>query len=628
MTRNTIHGDFLHSERKFAYSLCVLKFSSIFVLEIFNVTGLPVRTANEIRKHSHIRQTCRSRRNRIYLSSVGAAIMSREVVPRVFRLLIFFLVTFSRASSHVLSDECLEFDIAELEDYLSKYNLENVPTIDMMIGGFKCPVTALPFGALKSDWARLLLLQRAQPKESIFLEKLGRLFRILAIAYFRMEERFDFTKPGSPSAGSVITSSTHKSTTNDSRNETKKLDISTTDSRETDEAPASFATSTFVFNSEESTGAVKIERTTFTSSNVTMGEKQHDFDTILDISSTTVAFSPVDNWTVLHPSKEVDERKTVTAFTNITTFSDIITGKAKYTVISTSRTNEPTETTEAIIFNSSPDDFIPISTKAESSEDKDDSVVVKSIELQPMLTSPVSTSTIPLVTAFAVTDNSRTTTDREKSADKNDPERGTRKSISSSKFNGRGDFPVSNNQDDSDFNSIESEDINSLGIFHVKTSTEGSRVYSDKISANGVVSSAESFNESRPNHRTDAVSRVLEKVPGNSSNSTGPRNESKTPSIPGRPPLDDDFWKYIVASRKVTSTTARARPRLASKTVSDRSKENSIKPRKRGSLNTNVEKNFRWFYNFGFQNEERSSDKLVDRPGAYIECNGKRQNGE
>ncbi|OAD54435.1 Steroid hormone receptor ERR2 [Eufriesea mexicana] len=503
------------------------------------------------------------------------------------------LVGIIGASSHVLSDECLEFDIAELEDYLSKYNLENVPTIDMMIGGFKCPVTALPFGALKSDWARLLLLQRAQPKESIFLEKLGRLFRILAIAYFRMEERFDFTKPGSPSAGSVITSSTHKSTTNDSRNETKKLDISTTDSRETDEAPASFATSTFVFNSEESTGAVKIERTTFTSSNVTMGEKQHDFDTILDISSTTVAFSPVDNWTVLHPSKEVDERKTVTAFTNITTFSDIITGKAKYTVISTSRTNEPTETTEAIIFNSSPDDFIPISTKAESSEDKDDSVVVKSIELQPMLTSPVSTSTIPLVTAFAVTDNSRTTTDREKSADKNDPERGTRKSISSSKFNGR-----------------------------------GSRVYSDKISANGVVSSAESFNESRPNHRTDAVSRVLEKVPGNSSNSTGPRNESKTPSIPGRPPLDDDFWKYIVASRKVTSTTARARPRLASKTVSDRSKENSIKPRKRGSLNTNVEKNFRWFYNFGFQNEERSSDKLVDRPGAYIECNGKRQNGE
>lgn len=98
----------------------------------------------------------------------------------------------------------MEFDIAELEDYLSEYNLENVPTIDMMIGGFKCPVTALPFGALRSDWARLLLLQRAQPKESIFLEKLGRLFRILAIAYFRMEERFDSTGPGFPTASRLV----------------------------------------------------------------------------------------------------------------------------------------------------------------------------------------------------------------------------------------------------------------------------------------------------------------------------------------------------------------------------------------------------------------------------------------
>lgn len=85
--------------------------------------------------------------------------------------------------------------MGELEDYLSR-NIENVATIDMMIGGFKCPVTALPFGALKSDWARLLLLQRAQPKDSILSKKLNRLFRILVIAYFQIEERFDIIQSG------------------------------------------------------------------------------------------------------------------------------------------------------------------------------------------------------------------------------------------------------------------------------------------------------------------------------------------------------------------------------------------------------------------------------------------------
>lgn len=84
----------------------------------------------------------------------------------------------------------------QLDDYLSKLNLETVPTVNMMIGEFKCPVTALPFGALKSDWSRLQLLQRAQPEESILREKLGRFFRILVSAYFRMEERFDVTEAG------------------------------------------------------------------------------------------------------------------------------------------------------------------------------------------------------------------------------------------------------------------------------------------------------------------------------------------------------------------------------------------------------------------------------------------------
>lgn len=93
----------------------------------------------------------------------------------------------------MLRGNCLEFDVVDLEDYLPR-NIENVPTIDMMIGGFKCPVSALPFGALKSDWARLLLLQRAQPKDSILSKKLGRLFRILA--YFQIEQHYDIIQSG------------------------------------------------------------------------------------------------------------------------------------------------------------------------------------------------------------------------------------------------------------------------------------------------------------------------------------------------------------------------------------------------------------------------------------------------
>ena len=108
------------------------------------------------------------------------------------------------ANSHVPPDDCLEFDADDLEDYLSKLNFENVPTISMMIGEFKCPVTALPFGALKSDWARLLLLQRAQPRDSILLKKLGRLFRILVAAYFQMEERFDVVQSGSLSTSRFV----------------------------------------------------------------------------------------------------------------------------------------------------------------------------------------------------------------------------------------------------------------------------------------------------------------------------------------------------------------------------------------------------------------------------------------
>ncbi|XP_035720665.1 uncharacterized protein LOC118440981 [Vespa mandarinia] len=87
-----------------------------------------------------------------------------------------------------LQDQCLKLNIANLEEYISTLNLANVPTIDSMIIGFECPVTALPFGILRSDWARLLLLRNAQEKDSIFAEKLECLFKLLIIAYQRLEQ--------------------------------------------------------------------------------------------------------------------------------------------------------------------------------------------------------------------------------------------------------------------------------------------------------------------------------------------------------------------------------------------------------------------------------------------------------
>lgn len=106
---------------------------------------------------------------------------------------IFFSFAAECASSGT-PDRCLDlakFDINEIGNHLSKLNLTDVPTVKMMTAGFKCPISALPFGTLKSDWARLLLLREAQPNGSIIKLKLIRLMRILIIAYYQMEERID-----------------------------------------------------------------------------------------------------------------------------------------------------------------------------------------------------------------------------------------------------------------------------------------------------------------------------------------------------------------------------------------------------------------------------------------------------
>ncbi|XP_076283186.1 uncharacterized protein LOC143210317 [Lasioglossum baleicum] len=112
-----------------------------------------------------------------------------------------------------------------------------------MIGKFTSPVTELPFGALSSDWRRLLLLERAQPEGSILREKLGRLFRILAVAYFQTVEPSDITEPAIFSTTGSWDGSTSESVNKfeEDPEEAEKLGTPATDSTETNHISESFA---------------------------------------------------------------------------------------------------------------------------------------------------------------------------------------------------------------------------------------------------------------------------------------------------------------------------------------------------------------------------------------------------
>ncbi|XP_043792190.1 uncharacterized protein LOC122714686 isoform X2 [Apis laboriosa] len=509
------------------------------------------------------------------MASVGSAIMLREEASRLLLyLLIVFLVTFSKTSSYVLRDNCLEFDVVELEDYLSR-NIENVPTIDMMIGGFKCPVTALPFGALKSDWARLLLLQRAQPKDSILSKKLGRLFRILVIAYFQIEERFDIIQSGILSSVNNI----------DTRKEMKRFNNSIIDLGEVDK---NFTANFTFFDNKKSIGTIKIERTTRL--DITRENKNDNFNTTRsNNSSTTVEFLSIDDRMVFRSTTERYEEKKMV---NITGFSDINTEKKNYTEIS--KANESIAIEIPNNFTKGQGGKNIYRKKEELNKNKDDTLTATDI-------SGISVS------------NSN-----QKSIVKNMKEEGTTRSvfttkISTMKSDGMEERDSKKMSDRSDydyvtkFNLERIENVNSLEIFDAKTTSEPSRVYSNKISTN----SSESFNQSPSNRQTNDV---FEKIPWNFS------NKLEKPPIYKKlrkPSLDNDFWKYIVISRNVVE------PKMISEIENaDKSEESSTKSKKRASLNT--EKNLRWFYNFGHEDNKQYSNNPADRQGIYIECNGKK----
>lgn len=164
----------------------------------------------------------------------------------------------------------------------------------------------------------------------------------------------------------------------------------------------------------------------------------------------------------------------------------------------------------------------------------------------------------------------------------------------SKKMSDRSDFPISY---DHVTNLERIENVNSLEIFDAKTTSEPSRVYSNKISTN----SSESFNQTPSNRQTNDVFQVFEKIPWNFS------NKLEKPPIYKKlrkPSLDNDFWKYIVISRNVSLTTPVVEPKMISVIENaDKSKGSWTKSKKRGSLN--IEKNLRWFYNFGHEDNKQ-----------------------
>ncbi|CAK9822805.1 hypothetical protein ANTRET_LOCUS1261 [Anthophora retusa] len=620
---------------------------------------------------------CRLRRNSIqHLASVGVAIMSRELVSRLLLcLLTFFLSIFTQASSYVIPDKCLEYDIYDVEDYLSTLNLDDVPTINMMIGGFKCPVTALPFGALKSDWARLVLLQKAQPKESIFLEKLGRLFRILAMAYFRMKERFDVTEPGFPSTSSVNASSTRRENTAAVSFGKERMNLNGSTIIDSTDIPQSFISSNAT-SDERSIDTFNVVRTNSTRLNVTGESKEDNFNTMAnDISSSIVTVSSV--VTVYDSSTKGNVEEKTDVFPGLNTVeqnhTDTSNNYPHNDAVNDgiSRTNEPDATeTEREINNiveffhgnsviSTTNDFIKDQSAVTNNftvdglnENKDDSITEGSAEFS-TVDNNVSTgliNNIPIIKFPGVSNNiSGTVT----------PTDGYEKSISTSvkdetwrsifpnkitpatsnnhrnlgKFTGRGDFPLSYDSsyfEDPRVDEIERKEELKLTtvqyhnpeISDVKSNSEESRVYSGKISDNGVASSRESFNQSPSNRRTNDVFQPFERISWNSLNSTLPPNKIKKPSIRKKNPPERDFWKYILITSNDPSITSAATPILIQKPDGTR------RSKKRGSLNTSIEKNFRWFYNFGHEDEKYVSKNPNDRQGISIQCKEKRHNEE
>lgn len=344
----------------------------------------------------------------------------------------------------------------------------------------------------------------------------------------------------------------------DSKDQTKDLDSTITDSRETDETSTNLV-STVIFN-EESNSTIEIKRTTVASLNVTSEVKNDDFDRMRNnIPSTKV--TPVVNRTTLYStSKQIDEKSTTTVFTNVIDFSYISAEKQKYKGITSSSTTEyiTTDVTNNFTMNNS---GANIFTTNKLNENQNDSVTDEDIKFS---TTEFSSK------AKSVMMNSISATTSISGLQNSNDQRLT--------------LPI-------DFNTTESNEIKeyvSLKETNGESDSHISQEISDPAKSENI-----SFNQNPTNQPIGRVSQVFQKVPWNSVNSTVPSNKI------GKPSSDNEIWKYIAISPKVNSATATTEPTSTLKTGSaNQSERNLIKTKKRGSSNTNIEKSFRWFYTF------------------------------
>ncbi|XP_076234264.1 uncharacterized protein LOC143179109 [Calliopsis andreniformis] len=568
----------------------------------------------------------------------------------------------------MLHSDCLEFDVVEVEDYLSKLDLGNVSMIDMIIGQFKCPVTTLPLGALKSDWDRLLLLQKSQPAESILRKKLGRLFRILMVAYFQMEEHFNVTKSGLQSRDSVNTSFTYETTvTIHMEKETEKIGTLTAEEKDTSKTFES-STSSIVSGQTESIDTNEIERTMM-DWDVT-GERGDNSNRIHNqVSSTTGVSLPVDS----NEQIEVGVTEAVITFSNDITFDITVppnlTPRKDYTEMfdnylhnnaiaeDFSQLNEHVamqtkderkiflqkemqSTTEYLIEDGSSTS----SPLKESTIDRqktnerninvfmgkksgvNDVVIegntIKSVDRIESATLPILKSDT-LITRLNSSNSSSTSTisdilqtdfteyqippfqdaigEKINAATSIPDTHGTSIEITENKIkrpDGRGDSPIfdvsANTEEEEkdmigerggsefsmmqyldsiDSDLMESENTTSSKISDVKSPTKSNHFDTDRISENDVTGSTESFVRNRSNHGK-GIFEVFKKAPWNLQNSTSYRNKIRKPSVSEKPPVDNEFWKYIVISQNVT-LAAPTTLKLSWK-LSDRMKTNTI----------------------------------------------------
>ncbi|XP_033324231.2 uncharacterized protein LOC117219302 [Megalopta genalis] len=605
--------------------------------------------------------------------------MAREVLPRVHIYSLALIVSaFHRASSSTASPvDCTRFDIAELEDYLSKVHPEDPAATDTMIGKFTSTVTELPFGALKSDWSRLLLLQRAQPEGSILREKLGRLFRILAAAYSETVEPSDITKPVfSATSGwdaftnrSTETSSSAESLTStialsnpEESSRTTKIDLTTLATSDTTKSYVRFGSSTLASivaptPFDANTFATNARSTTQTSSDQKFSI--HNFDNSVKNDDPAVNGADKGSWqtdrSATQERQEINGTKlspiaTASAFDATTTRPSGDTTETEGTSVNLKveasdekRADDPTNKRQGIKMTAEKEEssdhfrgteqiggFVAGKSSVAGAVDGEDARPI---------TSPVSETDTPFTpvggdfSASWIRDHGPGTmnvglAEGIKELDSAGTASTEIARADPGRTRGREDpaavYALMNSEDQENTAGKRGEEyrgsVNTSDpvMLHVKTTTIGrSRVHTDRIRENEVPGLVNDFHGRQPVYRKDGGHSAPGTSPRSIQNSAVYRVEIREPSVPGGPKVGSEFSsRAAVIPRVVTSTIGSAGDR-PDQWRDNWSRIGRIESKKPGSSDTGVEETFRWFYNAGAAEDRDSKQR-----GIRIECDG------